>query len=181
MVSRACIFAAATRCSGVRVDPDGARRAFLIPQFLVVQKLGLVNSITGLVLPGIFSVYATFLLRQFFLAVPKEMEEAALIDGYSYFAIFWRIMLPLIRPGIIACVIINGLWSWNNLMWPLIVNTTTEKLTLPVGLASLSSRAGVEYPLLMAGALMAVIPMLMLFIIFQRYFIRGIASAGVKG
>ncbi|BEN35302.1 TPA: carbohydrate ABC transporter permease [Serratia marcescens] len=156
-------------------------QAFLIPQFLVVQKLGLVNSITGLVLPGIFSVYATFLLRQFFLAVPKEMEEAALIDGYSYFAIFWRIMLPLIRPGIIACVIINGLWSWNNLMWPLIVNTTTEKLTLPVGLASLSSRAGVEYPLLMAGALMAVIPMLMLFIIFQRYFIQGIASAGVKG
>ncbi|HED3725114.1 TPA: carbohydrate ABC transporter permease, partial [Serratia marcescens] len=72
-------------------------------------------------------------------------------------------------------------WSWNNLMWPLIVNTTTEKLTLPVGLASLSSRAGVEYPLLMAGALMAVIPMLMLFIIFQRYFIQGIASAGVKG
>ncbi|MEL5235553.1 carbohydrate ABC transporter permease [Serratia bockelmannii] len=156
-------------------------QAFLIPQFLVVQKLGLVNSITGLVLPGIFSVYATFLLRQFFLAVPKEMEEAAVIDGYSYFAIFWRIMLPLIRPGIIACVIINGLWSWNNLMWPLIVNTTTEKLTLPVGLASLSSRAGVEYPLLMAGALMAVIPMLMLFIIFQRYFIQGIASAGVKG
>jgi multiple sugar transport system permease protein len=156
-------------------------QAFLIPQFLVVQKLGLVNSITGLVLPGIFSIYATFLLRQFFLAVPKEMEEAALIDGYSYFAIFWRIMLPLIRPGIIACIIINGLWSWNNLMWPLIVNTTTEKLTLPVGLASLSSRAGVEYPLLMAGALMAVIPMLMLFILFQRYFIQGIASAGVKG
>ncbi|WP_420283396.1 carbohydrate ABC transporter permease [Serratia liquefaciens] len=156
-------------------------QAFLIPQFLVVQKLGLVNSITGLVLPGIFSIYATFLLRQFFLAVPKEMEEAALIDGYSYFAIFWRIMLPLIRPGIIACIIINGLWSWNNLMWPLIVNTTTEKLTLPVGLASLSSRAGVEYPLLMAGALMAVIPILMLFILFQRYFIQGIASAGVKG
>ncbi|KAA8998086.1 carbohydrate ABC transporter permease [Affinibrenneria salicis] len=165
-------------CVSILMVPS---QAFLIPQFLVIQKMGLVNTITGLVLPGIFSIYVTFLLRQFFLAVPKEMEEAALIDGYSHFAIFWRIMLPLIRPGIIACIIINGLWSWNNLMWPLIVNTTAEKLTLPVGLASLSSRAGVEYPLLMAGALMAVIPMLMLFILFQRYFIQGIASAGVKG
>jgi len=155
-------------------------QAFLIPQFLVVQKLGLLNTLTGLILPGIFSIYATFLLRQFFMAVPKEMEEAALMDGYNHFTIFWRIMLPLIRPGIVACIIINGLWSWNNLMWPLIVNTSSNKLTLPVGLASLSSRAGEEYPMLMAGALMAIIPMLMLFIIFQRYFIQGIASSGVK-
>ncbi|NIY46791.1 carbohydrate ABC transporter permease [Cedecea colo] len=155
-------------------------QAFLIPQFLAVQKLGLLNTLTGLILPGVFSIYATFLLRQFFMAVPKEMEEAALMDGYNHFTIFWRIMLPLIRPGIIACIIINGLWSWNNLMWPLIVNTSSSKLTLPVGLASLSSRAGEEYPMLMAGALMAIIPMLMLFIVFQRYFIQGIAGAGVK-
>ncbi len=155
-------------------------QAFLIPQFLAVQKLGLLNTLSGLILPGIFSIYATFLLRQFFMAVPREMEEAALMDGYNHFTIFWRIMLPLIRPGIIACIIINGLWSWNNLMWPLIVNTSSSKLTLPVGLASLSSRAGEEYPMLMAGALMAIIPMLMLFIVFQRYFIQGIAGVGVK-
>lgn len=90
-------------------------------------------------------------------------------------------MLPLIKPGLIACVIINGLWSWNNLMWPLIVNTSMDKMTLPVGLASLSGRAGVEYPMLMAGALLAIIPMLLLYIFFQRYFIRGIAGAGIKG
>lgn len=156
-------------------------QAFLIPQFLIIQKLGLLNSITGLILPGIFSIYATFLLRQFFMSVPKEMEEAALMDGYNHFQIFWKIMLPLVKPGIIASIIINGLWSWNSLMWPMIVNTSTDKLTLPVGLASLSSRAGVEYPLLMAGALMAILPMLMLFIVFQRYFIQGIANAGVKG
>ncbi|RJT33298.1 carbohydrate ABC transporter permease [Rahnella woolbedingensis] len=155
-------------------------QAFLIPQFLAVQRLGLLNTLSGLILPGIFSIYATFLLRQFFMAVPREMEEAALMDGYNHFTIFWRIMLPLIRPGIIACIIINGLWSWNNLMWPLIVNTSSNKLTLPVGLASLSSRAGEEYPMLMAGALMAIIPMLMLFIVFQRYFIQGIAGVGVK-
>lgn len=155
-------------------------QAFLIPQFLAVQRLGLLNTLSGLILPGIFSIYATFLLRQFFMAVPREMEEAALMDGYNHFTIFWRIMLPLIRPGIIACIIINGLWSWNNLMWPLIVNTSSSKLTLPVGLASLSSRAGEEYPMLMAGALMAIIPMLMLFIVFQRYFIQGIAGVGVK-
>lgn len=156
-------------------------QAFLIPQFLIVQKLGLVNTLSGLILPGIFSIYATFLLRQFFLGVPRELEEAALLDGYNHFAIFWRILLPLIRPGLIACIIINGLWAWNNLMWPLIVNTSVDKLTLPVGLASLASRAGVPYPMLMAGALMAVLPMLILFIFFQRYFIQGIASAGVKG
>ncbi|UTV29642.1 carbohydrate ABC transporter permease [Photobacterium atrarenae] len=154
---------------------------FLIPQFLIVQKMGLLNTLTGLVLPGLFSIYGAFLLRQFFISVPKEIEEAAIVDGLNHFQIFYKIMLPLIRPGIIACVIINGLWSWNNLMWPLIVNTSFDKMTLPVGLASLSSRAGVEYPMLMAGALMAIVPMLLLYMVFQKQFIEGAASAGVKG
>ena len=154
---------------------------FLIPQYLTIEKIGLLNSIPGLVLPGLFSIYSAFLLRQFFLSVPKELEEAAIMDGYNHLTIFFKIMLPLIKPGLIACVIINGLWSWNNLMWPLIVNTSMDKMTLPVGLASLSGRAGVEYPMLMAGALLAIIPMLLLYIFFQRYFIRGIAGAGIKG
>ncbi|MBW3698210.1 carbohydrate ABC transporter permease [Vibrio sp. T187] len=154
---------------------------FLIPQFLIIQEMGLLNTLTGLVLPGLFSIYGAFLLRQFFVSVPKEIEEAAIVDGLNHFQIFYKIMLPLIKPGLIACVIINGLWSWNNLMWPLIVNTSFDKMTLPVGLASLSSRAGVEYPMLMAGALMAIIPMLFLYILFQKHFIEGVASAGVKG
>lgn len=154
---------------------------FLIPQFLIIQEMGLLNTLTGLVLPGLFSIYGAFLLRQFFVTVPKEIEEAAIVDGLNHFQIFYKIMLPLIKPGIIACVIINGLWSWNNLMWPLIVNTSFDKMTLPVGLASLSSRSGVEYPMLMAGALMAIIPMLLLYILFQKHFIEGAASAGVKG
>lgn len=154
---------------------------FLVPQFSIVQNMGLANTLTGLILPGLFSIYGAFLLRQFFVSVPKEIEEAAIVDGLNYFQIFYKIMLPLIKPGIVACVIINGLWSWNNLMWPLIVNTSFSKMTLPVGLASLSSRSGVEYPMLMAGALMAIIPMLFLYILFQRHFIQGIASAGVKG
>ena len=154
---------------------------FLIPQFLIVQKMGLLNTITGLVLPGLFSIYGAFLLRQFFQSVPKEVEEAALIDGLNHFQIFYKVMLPLIKPGIVACVIINGLWSWNNLMWPLIVNTTFDKMTVPVGLASLSGRTGVEYPMLMAGAVLAILPMLLLYILFQKHFIEGVASAGVKG
>jgi multiple sugar transport system permease protein len=154
---------------------------FLIPQFLIIQEMGLLNTLTGLVLPGLFSIYGAFLLRQFFVSVPKEIEEAAIVDGLNHFQIFYKIMLPLIKPGIIACVIINGLWSWNNLMWPLIVNTSFDKMTLPVGLASLSGRAGVEYPMLMAGALMAIIPMLLLYVLFQKHFIEGVASAGVKG
>lgn len=154
---------------------------FLIPQFLIVQKMGLLNTITGLVLPGLFSIYGAFLLRQFFQSVPKEVEEAALIDGLNHFQIFYKVMLPLIKPGIVACVIINGLWSWNNLMWPLIVNTTFDKMTVPVGLASLSGRTGVEYPMLMAGAVLAILPMLLLYMLFQKHFIEGVASAGVKG
>lgn len=154
---------------------------FLIPQFLIIETMGLTNTLTGLVLPGLFSIYGAFLLKQFFLSVPKEVEEAALIDGLNHFQIFYKILLPLTKPGIVACVIINGLWSWNNLMWPLIVNTSFDKMTLPVGLASLSGRSGVDYPMLMAGALMAIIPMLLLYMSFQKYFIQGIASAGVKG
>lgn len=154
---------------------------FLIPQFLIIQKLGLLNTLSGVILPGLFSIYAAFLLRQFFNSVPRELEEAALIDGLNHFQIFYQIMLPLIKPGIAACVLINGLWSWNNLMWPLIVNTSLEKMTMPVGLASLSTRTGVEYPLLMSGTVMATLPMLMLYILFQKQFVKGVAGAGLKG
>ena len=165
-------------CMAVLMVPG---QIFLIPQFLIIHKLGLVNTLTGLVLPGLFSIYGGFLLRQFFSEIPQELEDAAVVDGLNHFQIYWQIMFPLIRPGVMAFIIITGLSSWNSLLWPLIVNTSMDKMTLPVGLASLSARGGADYPMLMAGSVVAIIPMLLLFIAFQKKFIQGIATTGVKG
>lgn len=121
------------------------------------------------------------LLRQFFLGIPKELEEAAVLDGCNPFQIFSRIMLPLVKSALVAVVIIQLLWSWNELQWPLIINSSPEKLTLSAGLATLVSMFGTDYPVLMAGAFMAVIPMLVLFFMFQRRFIEGVAFSASKG
>ncbi|MBV1776830.1 carbohydrate ABC transporter permease [Burkholderiaceae bacterium DAT-1] len=153
----------------------------VIPQFMIINRMGLLNSMTGLVLPNLFSIYGAFMLRQFFQGLPKELEEAAIVDGLNPLQTFWYIMLPLVKSGLIAFGIIVVLWSWNSLLWPLIVNTEEARMTLPVGLASLGSRAGTSYPVLMAGAVMAIAPLLLLFVLFQRHFIAGLASAGIKG
>ena len=165
-------------CLSVMMVPS---QLMLIPQFLIINQLGMLNSIAALVIPNLFSIYGAFLLRQFFQGLPKELEEAAIVDGLNYFQIFIHIMLPLVKSGLIAFGIIVALWNWNSLLWPLIVNTSETKMTIPVGLASLSSRTGTEYPVLMAAAVMALIPLLALFILFQRHFISGLASAGIKG
>lgn len=153
---------------------------FLLPQYMIIQKLGLLNTLSGLIIPGLFSSFGTFLMRQFFMTLPKELEEAAIIDGCNHFQIYYKIMLPLVKPGIVALIIITALASWNQLMWPLIVNTSTDKMTLSAGLAALSGQHGTDYPLAMAGAILGVLPMLIMFIIFQKKFIEGMASTGIK-
>jgi multiple sugar transport system permease protein len=153
---------------------------FLLPQYLIMQNLGLLNTVTALWLPNIFSAFGTFLLRQFFMTLPKDLEEAATLDGCNHGRIFAQIMLPLAKPGIIALAIFTGLYAWNNLMWPLIVNTSIEKMTLSVGLASLQGQHGTNYPVLMAGSVMAIWPMLLVFVIFQKQFVQGIAFTGTK-
>lgn len=153
---------------------------FLLPQYLIMQKLNLLNTVTALWLPNIFSAFGTFLLRQFFMTLPNELEEAATLDGCNHFMIYSRIMLPLAAPGVVALAIFTGLFAWNNLMWPLIVNTSTEKMTLSVGLASLQGQHGTNYPVLMAGSVMAIWPMVVVFIIFQKQFVQGIAFTGTK-
>lgn len=154
---------------------------FLLPQFMIMAKLGLLNSITALVLPGLFSAYGTFLLRQFFMTLPKELEEAAILDGCNQFQIYWRIMMPLAKPGLITVAIFTILWSWNDLMWPLIVNTSPDKMTLAAGLASLQGEHLTNYPVMMAGSVLAIWPMILMFIIFQKQFIEGISLTGTKG
>lgn len=154
---------------------------FLIPQYLIIQNLGLTNTLPGLFLPNLFSAFGTFLLRQFFMSLPKELEEAALLDGCNRFQIFGKIMLPLVQPGIVALVIFTAKFAWNDFMWPLIVNTDPAKMTLAPGLSLLKGQYATNYPVQMAGAVMAVIPMIILFIIFQKQFIEGVAQSGIKG
>lgn len=154
---------------------------FIIPQYLIVQKLGLLDTIPALFLPNLFSAFGTFLLRQFYLSLPKELEEAAILDGCTHFGIFFRVMTPLVKPGLVAMTIFTVKFAWNDFMWPLIVNTTAEKMTLGPGLLTLQSEFNTQYPLQMAGAVLAVIPLIIVFIIFQKQFIEGVAQSGIKG
>lgn len=154
---------------------------FLIPQYEIIQKLGLLNSLPALFLPGIFSAFGTFLMRQFFKQLPRELEEAARIDGAGPARTFFSIMLPLAKPGLIALSILVIIWSWNDLLWPLVVNTDPGSMPLSAGLASLQGQYETNFPVLMAGSVMATIPVLVIFVIFQRYFIEGVASSGIKG
>lgn len=153
---------------------------YLLPQFEIMLSLGWVNTLQGLVVPGIFSAFGTFLMRQFFMSMPRELEEAARIDGASVWQTFRMIMLPLAKPGVIALTIFTVLWSWNDLMWPLVITTDPEKMPLSVGLVQLVTQYGTKFPVLMAGALMASLPMLITFMILQKQFIQGIAFSGGK-
>jgi len=153
---------------------------FIIPQFLLVQKLGLLNTVSALVFPGIVSAFGTFLLRQFYMGIPVELEEAAILDGCNRGQIFIKIMLPLTKSGMIALGIFTSLFAWKDLMWPLIVNMSLDKMPLASGLASLQGQYITDFPQLMAGSVMAIWPMLLIFIIFQKQFIAGIATSGSK-
>lgn len=153
---------------------------FIVPQYLLVQKMGLLNSVPALVLPGIVSAFGTFLLRQFFLSLPDELEEAAKLDGCNVWQTFFKIMLPLAKSGLVALAIFTALFAFKDLMWPLIVNMSLDKMTLSSGLANLQGQYTTNYPQLMAGSLLAIWPMLFIFIIFQKKFIEGIATSGGK-
>lgn len=154
---------------------------FLIPQYQIIQKLGLLDTIPALFLPNLFSAFGTFLLRQFFMSLPKELEEAAFLDGCSRYQIFWKIMLPLTKPGIVSLVIFTAKFAWNDFMWPLIVNTSPKMMTLGPALSTLQGQYTTKYPMQMAGAVMAVIPIIVLFFSFQKQFIEGVAQSGIKG
>ncbi|MGN7165264.1 carbohydrate ABC transporter permease [Paenibacillus cellulositrophicus] len=156
-------------------------QVFLIPQYLLMKDLGWLNSLKAITVTGMFSAYSTFLLRQFFLGLPSELEESARIDGCNPFRIYWNIMLPLAKPGLISVAIISTLWSWNDFLWPLVVNDSMDKMTLAVGLASLQGQFTTNYPVLMAGMLLAVWPMILIFFLLQKQFIEGITLGGLKG
>lgn len=155
-------------------------QAYLISQYQIVQGFGWLNTILGLVAPGLFSAFGTFLMRTAFLNLPTELEEAARIDGASPFQTFWRIMLPLAKPSISVLAITTVLFSWNELLWPLVVSTYANMMPLSAGLATLAGDVTVNYPVLMAASLLAMAPVLIIFIVLQRRVIDGLASSGLK-
>lgn len=154
---------------------------FLIAQFTLVRDLHLLDSIPAISLPGIFSAFGTFLLRQAFISVPREFEEAARLDGAGALRIFFTIMLPLTAPSLAALTVLTALYSWNDLLWPLVITSSPDNMTLPVGLATLQGQHGTDYPTLMAGSLLASLPLIATFILLQKQFFEGIASSGLKG
>ena len=154
---------------------------FLIPQYQIIQKMGLLDTLPALFLPNMFSAFGTFLMRQFFMSLPRELEEAAIVDGCNRFRIFGQIMLPLVKPGIAALAIFTIKFAWNDFMWPLIVNTSMEKMTLGPALSTLQGQYTTEYPMQMAGAVLAVLPLVVMFFLFQKQFIEGVAQSGIKG
>jgi multiple sugar transport system permease protein len=153
-------------------------QVLLIPQYQIMSGVGGLDSVKALIAPGLFSAIATFLLRQFFAAVPREIEEAALLDGAGPLRIYWRIMLPMVFPGLIAAGVLKTLWAWNELMWPLIVNTSPDKLPLSAGIALLKDENYTNFPMQMAGTTMAVLPMIVMLVLLQKYVVRGLSMAG---
>jgi multiple sugar transport system permease protein len=155
---------------------------FLIPNYLTVARLNWIGNIQGVIAPGLSGVFGVFFMRQFFQGLPRELEEAAYIDGAGIFRTFWSVVLPLSRGPIITLGIITFLTSWNDFLWPLLILGGDRKaLTLPVGLATLQGQYTFDYGKLMAGALVLTVPVLILYAIFQRYIIRSISMTGIKG
>ncbi|RII34360.1 carbohydrate ABC transporter permease [Clostridium chromiireducens] len=153
---------------------------FIIPQYLMVDKIGMRNTVFALLFPGLVSAFGTFLLRQFFMGLPKELEESARLDGCNIGQTFLKVMLPLTKSGLVALGIFTALFAFKDLMWPLIVNSSADSATLSSALAKIQSAYSVNYPQLMAASVLAIWPMLAIYIVFQKQFIEGIATSGGK-
>jgi multiple sugar transport system permease protein len=152
----------------------------LTPLFIIFKHLNLYDTYAGLILPGIFSAYGTFLLRQQMITIPNALLEAGYIDGASYYRVFTTVILPLSKPALATLMIFSFMSSWNNFLWPLIITQTSELMTLPVGLSKLQGRWATEWNILMAGNVISFIPIFIVFLFAQRYFIRGMTMSGIK-
>ncbi|WID99223.1 carbohydrate ABC transporter permease [Bosea vestrisii] len=153
----------------------------VIPWYVMAKNFGWLDSYWGIMFPGMMTAFGTFLMKQFFETVPNDFLEAARVDGLNEFAIFWRIALPLVTPALSALAIFTFLSNWTAFIWPLIVTTSKELYTLPVGLASFAVESQIQWELIMTGAALATIPTLAVFLLLQRYIVRGVVLAGLKG
>jgi multiple sugar transport system permease protein len=153
----------------------------LVPLYIEARKLGLINSIWAVILPGTADVFGIFLMRQYIQTLPSELEEAARMDGCTEPGVFWRVIVPLSKPALGALAIFSFVRYWNDFLWPLIVLQKSQHFTLPVGVASLQGEFRTDFGLIFAGAALAALPMIVFFLIFQRYFIEGVRMGAVKG
>lgn len=153
----------------------------MIPVFLLLNKLRLLNSYPGLILPGLASAFSIFFMRQFIRTIPDELLEAARIDGASERYIFFKIVLPLCKPALATLGIFNFTGSWNSFLWPLIIASSEKMYTLPVAIANLGGQYQTDYGLQMAGAVVVIVPIIIVFLFAQKYFIKGITLSGLKG
>lgn len=153
----------------------------MIPLFLMLKQVGLVNSYAGVLIPGLANVFGIFLVRQYALSIPDELLEAARIDGAGEWRIFWSIVLPVLRPILVTLAIFAFLASWNDFLWPLIVLADDSRQTLPVAIAALSREHAGDNELMMAGAVVTILPVLAVVLALQRYYIQGLLSGSVKG
>jgi multiple sugar transport system permease protein len=154
---------------------------FLMPNYLLMDKLGWLDTLAALIVPGAAGAFGVFFMRQFFLAIPKELEEVALIDGANSWTTFTRIILPNAKPALATLTVLSFLTNWNDFVWPLFVLFSPERLTLPPGLTLLQGAYTTDYPVIMAGATVAAVPVLILYVFVQRYVIEGVARSGIKG
>ncbi|MAX72869.1 carbohydrate ABC transporter permease [Alterinioella nitratireducens] len=153
----------------------------VIPWYIMSQSFGWLDSYWGIMFPGLMTAFGVFLMRQFFQTVPDDFIEAARIDGLNEFQIYWSVALPMVKPALAALAIFVFLGNWTAFLWPLIVTTDAALYTLPVGLSSFGDEADVQWELIMTGAAISTLPTLIVFLIFQRFIIQGVAMAGLKG
>lgn len=153
---------------------------YIIPQYLMLANMNMLNSMFALVFPGLVSSFGTFFLRQFYLSLPNDLSEAAVLDGCNIGQTFLYVLMPLTKTALMALAIFTALFAYSDMMWPLIVNMQADKMTLAAGISSLQGQHSTKYPDIMAGSALAMIPMMVLYLIFQKQFIEGIALTGTK-
>jgi multiple sugar transport system permease protein len=152
----------------------------LIPNFLIIREMRLLDSLLALIVPGISGAFGVFMMTQFYKSLPRELEEAAMIDGAGWFTTFFRIILPISRPALLTLALFTFQGEWNAFMWPLIVLNSPENFTLPLGLSWFKGEYYTVYSVVLAGSMFNSVPILVLFFLFQNYFTRGIALTGLR-
>ncbi|NOY76546.1 MAG: carbohydrate ABC transporter permease [Calditrichaeota bacterium] len=152
----------------------------MLPVFLLLNKLGLLNTYWGIILPGLASIFGIFLIRQYVSTIPDSLLEAAYMDGGSSFLIFWKIIMPLAKPVLITLALFTFMGTWNDFLWPLIVMTKDSMYTLPVGLAGLLGEHAQDTELMMAGSVITIIPIILIFLFLQKYYVQGILVGSIK-
>jgi multiple sugar transport system permease protein len=156
-------------------------QVLFVPRFILFDQLGMVNTHLAIILPGMFTILGTFLMRQFFSTLPNELLEASKVDGAGYWRMYWQICLPLTKPALVTLLILSFTWHWNEYENPLILLRDRKLFTIPIGLTSFMDENGTNYPLIMAASVSALAPLVVIVSICQRWFVEGIASTGLKG